>query len=101
MSYVGRNARGSLVVAKSRVRFGSVVEAFWAGETPETICQAYLWLNLEQVLARLPIIWPTGRPWMPNWRARIARPRASVWRHGRGTPTSGPGLPAHKPPAVA
>jgi uncharacterized protein (DUF433 family) len=49
MSCVGRNARGTLVVAKSRVSLGSVVEAFWAGETPETICQAYPSLNLEEV----------------------------------------------------
>ncbi len=49
MSYVGRNARGTLVVAKSRVRLGALVAAFWAGETPETICQAYPSLTLEQV----------------------------------------------------
>jgi len=48
-SYVDRNARGILIVAGSRVSVGSVVHAFWAGETPETICQAYPSLSLEQV----------------------------------------------------
>jgi len=38
-----------MVVAGSRVSVGSVVHAFWAGETPETICQAYPSLTLEQV----------------------------------------------------
>ena len=47
--YVERNTRGTLVVAGSCVSVGSVVRAFWAGETPETICQAYPALNLEQV----------------------------------------------------
>ena len=48
-SYVDRNASGTLVVSGSRVSLGSVVQAFWAGETPETICQAYPSLTLEQV----------------------------------------------------
>ena len=48
-SYVERNARGTLVVSGSRVSLGSVVNAFWAGETPESICQAYPSLTLEQV----------------------------------------------------
>jgi len=48
-SYVDRNARGVLVVSGSRVTLDSVVHAFWAGETPESICQAYPSLNLEQV----------------------------------------------------
>ena len=47
-SYVGRNAQGTLVVSGSRVSLGSVVHAFWAGETPETICQAFPSLSLEQ-----------------------------------------------------
>ena len=48
-SYVDRNARGTLIVSGSRVSLASVVHAFWAGETPETICQAYPPLTLEQV----------------------------------------------------
>lgn len=48
LSYVERNARGTLVVSGSRVSLGSIVQAFWAGETPETICQAYPSLTLEQ-----------------------------------------------------
>jgi uncharacterized protein (DUF433 family) len=48
-SYVDRNVRGILVVSGSRVTLDSVVQAFWAGETPESICQAYPSLNLEQV----------------------------------------------------
>ena len=48
-SYVDRNVRGILVVSGSRIALGSVVHAFWAGETPESICQAYPSLNLEQV----------------------------------------------------
>lgn len=47
--YVERNTRGTLVVAGSRVSVGSVVRAFWTGETPEAICQAYPALSLEQV----------------------------------------------------
>jgi len=47
-SYVTRNPRGTLVVAGSSVTLGSVVHAFWAGETPETICQAFPSLTLEQ-----------------------------------------------------
>lgn len=47
-AYVERNKQGSLVVSGSRVSVGSVVRAFWAGETPETICQAYPALSLEQ-----------------------------------------------------
>ena len=47
--YVERNTQGTLVVAGSRVSAGSVVRAFWAGETPEAICQAYPALSLEQV----------------------------------------------------
>jgi uncharacterized protein (DUF433 family) len=47
-SYVARNPRGTLVVADSRVTLGSVVHAFWTGETPETICQAFPSLTLEQ-----------------------------------------------------
>ena len=46
---VDRNARGTLIISGSRVSVGSVVHAFWAGETPETICQAYPSLTLEQV----------------------------------------------------
>ncbi len=46
--YVDRNAQGTLVVAGSRVSLESVVRAFWTGETPETICQAYPALSLEQ-----------------------------------------------------
>jgi uncharacterized protein (DUF433 family) len=38
--YVERNTRGTLVIAGSRVSVGSVVRAFWTGETPETICQS-------------------------------------------------------------
>jgi len=48
-SYVDRNARGTLIISGSRVSVGSVVHAFGAGETPETICQAYPSLTLEQV----------------------------------------------------
>lgn len=48
-SYIDRNVRGTLMVSGSRVNLGSVVQAFWAGETPETICQAYPSLSLEQV----------------------------------------------------
>lgn len=48
-AYVDRNARGTLIVSGSRVTLGSVIHAFWAGETPETICQAYPSLTLEQV----------------------------------------------------
>ncbi len=48
VAYVERNAQGTLVVAGSRVSLESVVRAFWAGETPETICQAYPALSLEQ-----------------------------------------------------
>lgn len=48
-SYVDRNARGTRIVSGSRVSLGSVVHAFWDGETPETICQAYSTLTLEQV----------------------------------------------------
>jgi uncharacterized protein (DUF433 family) len=48
-SYVERNAQDALAVAGSRVSLNSVVRAFWAGETPETICQAYPALSLEQV----------------------------------------------------
>jgi len=44
-SYVDRNARGTLIISGSRVSVGSVVHAFWAGETPEPICQAYLALS--------------------------------------------------------
>jgi len=47
-SYVVRNARGTMMISGSRVSLGSVVHAFWAGETPETICQAYPSLTLEQ-----------------------------------------------------
>lgn len=47
--YVERNTQGTLVVAGSRVTVGSVVRAFWTGETPETVCQAYPALSLEQV----------------------------------------------------
>jgi uncharacterized protein (DUF433 family) len=47
--YVERNTQGTMVVAGSRVSVGSVVRAFWTGETPETICQAYPVLTLEQV----------------------------------------------------
>jgi len=48
-SYVDRNTRRTLIVSGSRVSLESVVLAFWAGETPETICQAYPSLTLEQV----------------------------------------------------
>jgi uncharacterized protein (DUF433 family) len=48
-SYVDRNTRGTLIVSGSRVSLASVVQSFWAGETPETICQAYPSLTLEQV----------------------------------------------------
>jgi uncharacterized protein (DUF433 family) len=48
-SYVDRNQRGILIVTASRVSLGSVIHAFWEGETPETICQAYPSLSLEQV----------------------------------------------------
>ncbi len=48
-AYVDRNPRGTLVVSWSRVALGSVIHAFWAGETPEAICQAYPSLSLEQV----------------------------------------------------
>jgi len=48
-SYVDRNQHGTLTVTGSRVSLGSVIHAFWEGETPETICQAYPSLSLEQV----------------------------------------------------
>jgi uncharacterized protein (DUF433 family) len=48
-SYVDRNTRGTLIVSGSRVSLASVVHAFWAGETPETICEAYPSLTLEHV----------------------------------------------------
>jgi uncharacterized protein (DUF433 family) len=48
-SYVDRNEHGTLIVTGSRVSLGSVIHAFWEGETPETICQAYPSLSLEQV----------------------------------------------------
>jgi uncharacterized protein (DUF433 family) len=37
-----------MIISGTRVSLGSVVHAFLAGETPETICQAYPSLTLEQ-----------------------------------------------------
>ena len=48
-AYVHCNEHGTLIVTGSRVSLGSVIHAFWAGETPETICQAYPSLSLEKV----------------------------------------------------
>ncbi len=47
--YVTRNEHGTLRVAGSRVSLASLVHAFWRGETPETIVQAFPSLSLEQV----------------------------------------------------
>jgi len=47
--YVTRNEHGTLRVAGSRVTLASLVHAFWRGETPETIVQAFPSLSLEQV----------------------------------------------------
>ncbi len=47
--YVTRNEYGTLRVAGSRVSLASLVHAFWRGETPETIVQAFPSLSLEQV----------------------------------------------------
>jgi len=47
--YVTTNEQGTLRVAGSRVTLASIVHAFWRGETPETIVQAFPSLSLEQV----------------------------------------------------
>ena len=60
--YVERNTQGTLVVAGSRVSVGSVVRAFWTGETPETICQAYPALSLEQVYGAIAYYLAQGWP---------------------------------------
>jgi uncharacterized protein (DUF433 family) len=49
MEYVTRTEEGTLRVAGSRVTLASIVHAFWQGETPETIVQAFPSLSLEQV----------------------------------------------------
>jgi uncharacterized protein (DUF433 family) len=48
-AYVTKNDAGTLVVRDSRVSLTSIVHAFWRGETPEAIVQAFPSLSLEQV----------------------------------------------------
>ena len=50
MSSIDRKERGTLAISGSRLSLGPVVHAFWAGETPEMICQAYPSLTLARII---------------------------------------------------
>ena len=90
---------GSLYVAGTRVSLDSIVHAFHRGDSPETICQNFELLNLEQVygaiayyLANKPEVdsyliaqgekWIEGRnssePLPANLRERLIRAREDI-----------------------
>ena len=76
--YVTRNQHGTLRVANSRVSLASLVHAFWRGETPETIVQAFPSLSLEQIYG--------ATTYYLAHKAEVDRELADLevqWREGR------------------
>ena len=56
---------GNYFVAGTRVSLDSIVYAFRRGESPETICQNFEVLHLEEVYGRSRTTWQTKPTSMP------------------------------------